>query len=185
MQIWQTKTFAIMTHATIPGDCIDRQQQNSTSDTHVPSLWKQGKKREDETGVQNVTDHSTEADLVHRKMRHTSSNMDVDTHLDGREVNTDVFPDDGANNQIIARIKIGSHKICMREDLAKEKMVFSQESSQAIFEMGNVELIHSKTSRIQSMPMMSTLLLRRNYSLRMRQAYQTRPRNDTTYQSSF
>ena len=35
------------------------------------------------------------------------------------------------------------------EDLAKETMVFSQESSQAIFEMGNVELIELKTSRIQ------------------------------------
>ena len=34
----------------------------------------------------------------------------------------------------------------MREDLAKEKMVFSQESSQAFFEMGNVELIELKTS---------------------------------------
>ena len=30
---------------------------------------------------------------------------------------------------------------CIREDLAKEKMVFSKESSRAVFEMGNVELI--------------------------------------------
>ena len=45
--------------------------------------------------------------------------------------------------------QIGSNKICLREDLAKEKVVFSQESSQAIFEMGNVELIELKTSRIQ------------------------------------
>ena len=30
--------------------------------------------------------------------------------------------------------KMGSNKICIREDLAKEKMVFSQESSQAVFD---------------------------------------------------
>ena len=47
------------------------------------------------------------------------------------------------------RMKFGSHKICIREDLAKEKMVFSQESSQAIFEMGDVELIELKTSVFQ------------------------------------
>ena len=180
LELWQTKTFAIMTHATTPGDCIDRvtsqdgdrvlferlgtpirapkvtlkrnwqsQQQQPTSDTDVPSFWKQETKREDEAGVQDGSDHSTEVDLAHWKMRHTTSNMDVDTHLGGREVNPDVFPDDGAKNQIIERIKIGSNKICMREDLAKEKMVFSQESSHAIIEMGNVELIEFKTSRIQ------------------------------------
>ena len=49
----------------------------------------------------------------------------------------------------IERIKIGSNKICISEDLAKEKMVFSQESSQTIFEMGNVELIELKTSQMQ------------------------------------
>ena len=113
MEFWQTKTFAIMTHATILGDCIDRvtaqdgdrviferletprpahkvtlkknwksqQQQHSTSDTDVRSLWKQGMKREDQAGAQDVTDHSAEADLAHRKLVHTTSNMDVDTHL--------------------------------------------------------------------------------------------------------
>ena len=115
LEFWQTKSFAIMTYALIPGDCIDRvtsqdgdrilfvrletqrpapkvtlkmnghsQQhhlQHSTSDTHVPSLWKQDTKREDQAGAQDVTDHSTEADLAHRKLRHTSSNMDVDTQV--------------------------------------------------------------------------------------------------------
>ena len=37
--------------------------------------------------------------------------------------------------------RIGSNKIRIREDVAKEKMVFNQESSQAVFEMGNVQLI--------------------------------------------
>ena len=142
LQIWQTKSFAIMTHATIPGDCIDRvtsqngerilfekletpilapkvtlkrnwqsqRQQQPTSDTDVPSLWKQGTKREDEAGVQDVTKHSTEVDLANRQMRHTTSNMDVDS-----QVNTHALLKDEAveeeltetNTKAIERIKIG------------------------------------------------------------------------------
>ena len=77
------------------------------------------------------------------------SEMDVDTHLGDKEVNTNAFLKDEANNQAIERVKVGSIKFCIRKDLAKEKMVFSQESSQAIFEMGTVELIELKTFLIQ------------------------------------
>ena len=83
--------------------------------------------------------------------------MDVGTHLSDKEVSTSApvkneaakeeFTD--TNTKAIERIKIGSHKIFIREDLAKEKMVFRRESSQAIFEMENVELIELKTSTIQ------------------------------------
>ena len=177
LEFWQTKSFAIMTNGTIPGDCIDRvtsqdgdrvlferletprpaqkvklkmnwhsqqqQQKHSTSDTHVPSSWKQGVKREDQAGAQDVTDHSIEADLATRKLVHTSSKMDVDT-----QVNTHALLKDGTvkeeftetNSEAIDNIKMGSNKNCTRDNLAKEKMVFSQESSQAIFDMGNVEL---------------------------------------------
>ena len=60
-----------------------------------------------------------------------------------------MFSNNEANTQEIERVQIGSNKICIREDLAKEKMVFSKESSRAIFEMGNVELIELKKSPIQ------------------------------------
>ena len=79
-----------------------------------------GDKKEDQAGAQDVVDYSTEADLAHRE--------------DITETST----------KVIERIESGSHKICIREDLAKEKMMFSQESSQAMFEMGNVELIELK-----------------------------------------
>ena len=54
-----------------------------------------------------------------------------------------------ANAEVMERIKIGSNKICIRSDLAKNNMMFSQESCQAIVEMGNVELIELKKSRVQ------------------------------------
>ena len=83
--------------------------------------------------------------------------MDLDTHLSGKEVSIDAFSNNEAvkedltdtRTKAIERIKIVFFKICIREDLAKEKMVFSQKSSEAIFEMGNVELIEFKTSMIQ------------------------------------
>ena len=116
----------------------------------------------------------------------------MDTHLGGKEVSTNALLKNETmkeeitetNTKVVERIRSRSNKICVREDLAKEKMMFSEESSQAIFEMGNVELIELKTSRIQC-PSCSTLRFQRNDSLRMWQAYQTRPGNETTYQSSF
>ena len=98
--------------------------------------------------------HITEADQATRKLVKTTSDMNVDTHLCAKEVSTNALLKNEAvkeelkdtNTKAIERIKICSNKICIREDLAKEKMVFSQESSQAIFEMGNVELTELKTS---------------------------------------
>ena len=83
--------------------------------------------------------------------------MDVGTHLGNKEVDTNAFFESEAvkeeiaetNTKAIERMKIGSNKNCSREDLAKENMMFSQAFSQAVFEMGNLELIELKTSRIQ------------------------------------
>ena len=46
-------------------------------------------------------------------------------------------------------LKKKTNKICIRDDLAKKNMMFSQESCQAIIEMGNAELIELKKSRVQ------------------------------------
>ena len=75
--------------------------------------------------------------------------MDVGTHLSEQAVITDAFSNNEANTQEIERAKIGSKNICIRDDQAKEKMVYSKESSRAVFEMGNVELIELKKSSVQ------------------------------------
>ena len=101
--------------------------------------------------------HIADADQATRKLGRINSDMNVDTHLSDKEVSTDALVKNevvkeeltDANTKAIERIKIRSHKICIREDLAKEKMVFSQESSQAIFELGNVELIELKTTYVK------------------------------------
>ena len=80
--------------------------------------------------------------------------MDVGLDLSGQEVITDALLKNDANTQEIERVKIGSNKICIREDPAKDNMMFSEETSRAIFEMGNVELIELKKTLIQC-PIMS------------------------------
>ena len=82
-------------------------------------------------------------------MSETASKVDVGTHLSEQEVVTDALLKNEANTQEIERVNFGSNKICIREDQAKDKMVFSEKSSRAIFEMGNVELIELKKSSIQ------------------------------------
>ena len=61
-----------------------------------------------------------------------------------QEVARDAILQNEANTQGINRVKAGSNKISIRHDFAKDKMIFSEESSRAIFGMGSVELIELK-----------------------------------------
>ena len=72
--------------------------------------------------------------------------MDVDTDLRVQEVAQGALLQDEANTQEINSVKAGSNKISIRNDQTKDKMIFSEESSRTIFEMGNVELIELKTT---------------------------------------
>ena len=86
--------------------------------------------------------HATEGRATKQLVLPTSEATD-DTHLTMKEELTDT------NTKAIERMKTGSNKMCIQEDLAKEKMAFSKESRQAIFNMGNVELIELKKTTIQ------------------------------------
>ena len=63
--------------------------------------------------------------------RHGSGNRAVGTHLSEQEVVTDAFSDNEANIQEIEPVKkwFEQNVYSRREDSAKEKMVFSKESS--------------------------------------------------------
>ena len=52
---------------------------------------KQRQKREDQAGVQNVSNHSTEVHQASGNGGSFNSNMEVDTHLGDKEVNTNAF----------------------------------------------------------------------------------------------
>ena len=91
-----------------------QQQQHSTSDTDVPSLWKQRTKREDQAGVQDITDHSTEPDFATRKLGHTTSKMDVDTHLSNKEVSTNALLKNEAVKDELIQNEYKSHWNCQK-----------------------------------------------------------------------
>ena len=115
-----------------------QQPQQPTLEEGVNISWKQHATWESKARVGDETKRATEVELTSRKPVRTVSKVDVSTHLSEQEVITDSFSKNEANSQEIERVKIGSNKNCIREDLAKEKMVLSKESSRAVFEMGNV-----------------------------------------------
>ena len=59
-------------------------------------------------------------------------------------------------NQQVNKVKAGANKFSIRSDLAKDGMIFSEESNCGIYEMGNVELTElkqtSETTQCPSLP---------------------------------
>ena len=74
---------------------------------------KQRQKREDQAGVQNVSNHSTDVHQASVNAGSFNSNIEVDTHLGDKEVNTNAFLKNDvveeeltdANTKFIERIK--------------------------------------------------------------------------------
>ena len=118
--------------------------------------------------MQDDSKHVAEADRVLGNRKQFTSQTNADTHLSDKEVSTNAL--------------VKSNKFCIREDLAKEKMVFSQESSQAVFETDTLGLIEVKTTMIQC-PSCLHYVLKRDNSLTMQEAH--RPGYDATNQSCF
>ena len=122
-----------------------QQRQQPILDKDVTGIWKQRATWESRAGNRDDTKHATEVERASRKLVGATSEADPGTHLGEEEV-AGAVSNNEANTQDVERVKIGSNKIGIREDLAKEKMVFSKESSRAVFEMCNVELIELKSS---------------------------------------
>ena len=83
--------------------------------------------------MRDETKNGTEVDTATGKSERTASKVDAGTHLSEQEVVTDALWKNKANTREVARVK----------------MVSSEESSRAIVEMGNVELIELPKSSIQ------------------------------------
>ena len=126
-----------------------QQQQQSFREEDLKSSSKEVATWESRAGTRADTRDATRVEKASGNSWRTASKVDDGTHLSKQEVITDAFSNNEVDTQEIEQVKIGSNKICIREDPAKDKMVFSEESSRAIFEMGNVELIELKMSSIQ------------------------------------
>ena len=129
-------------------------KSSSRSSPISPSIWKQRATWERKAEVQDDSKHIAEADQVPGNQEQRTSQISVDTGLSNQEVSTNALVKNEAvkkeltdtNTKALKESKWVQIKFCIRGDLVKEKMVFSQESSQAFFEMGNVELIDLTTS---------------------------------------
>ena len=155
MRLWQTKSFAIITYTTVPGDCIDRvTSQNGdrvlferlATPRPLPKVTLKGK--------YSHSSHSSRRSHISRMTLRASGNIVLPEKADQeRETirNTSVKeePTD-TSAKAIERIKIGSNTVCIREDFAKEKMVFSKKKKTfKPFSTGHIELIELKKTTIQ------------------------------------
>ena len=123
-------------------------------------------------GAQDSSELSTEVRTCSGKLGQIASDMATDTVLKKEDITDMVSQIEAvlqvANTEVMERMKIGSNKICLRNDLSKKNRMFSQESCQAIIEMGNVEQIEMKKSR---MPIIW-------------KTHQVQPRDDSVHQES-
>ena len=128
------------------------QQQHSCSCTDVPSLVKNAVK-EHCTGVQDGSKHSTDVTTSPGKLGQTASNMETETVFQKEDITDTISKTEivkkETNTEAIDENKMVPNKICIRNDLAKENMMFSPESRQAIMDMRSVESIELKKSRVQ------------------------------------
>ena len=129
---------------TLKRNWLVQQQQQLIRNEVVNSTSKKIAKWESRSGTRDGTRDATGVDIASGNSWHTASNMDVDIDLRAQGVAQDAILQDEANMQEINRVKARSNKISIRDDLAKDKMIFSDESSRAVFEMGNVERIELK-----------------------------------------
>ena len=108
---------------------------------------------------------------------------DFDIDLRAQGVSQDAILQDEAEmreiNHQVNKVKAGSNKISVRNDLAKDGMIFREESSRAIYEVGSMELIElrqtSETAQFEGMSMCQCgKLLRPNESTldRIRAAFE-------------
>ena len=134
-------------NSTLKSNWHTQQQQQRTLREGVNSISEEIATCESKARVRDETKNSSSVEVAVVNSMRTVSKVDVCTRLSEQEVITDAFSNN--ESQEIERVKIGSNKICIREDLVKEKMVFSKESSRSILEMGNVEPIELKNSSIQ------------------------------------
>ena len=176
LEFWQTKSFAIMTYATIPGECIDR----VTSDGGDGTLFEQLE-----------TPRPPRKAMLSKnwqcQQQHSTSGPDVPSFWEQRQKSEDYLKFKTVRNtslkwtkqqatwsslfpqwmrftlmmstslrvhfqvrtriiKLLNELKLVQRRFCLHEDPVMESMEFSQESTQAAQDMANVELIELRTS---------------------------------------
>ena len=72
--------------------------------------------------MRDETKNATKVEIAAGNSMQVTSKVDVGSHLSEQEVITDAFSKNDANTQKVERVKIGSNKICLPEDLVADKI---------------------------------------------------------------
>ena len=185
LRFWQTKSFAIITYATVSADCTDRVTSQNGDRVIFERLaaaaaCSRGRRYKHLETACNLGIQSRSARRY--ETRHGSGTSIQETGArefwSGRWYSSQRKRShhNEANTQDIERVKIGLRfwKNCFEQNVYSRRPsegedVFSRESSRAIFEKGNVELIELKNHRFNDhWSFMLTLRFWRNTSLQMR-----------------
>ena len=103
----------------------------------------------DQTGTRDVRGYATDDRTCTRKLEpfvDKKPQFEIDLRMEG--LSQDAMLQDEAKmndiNEKLEKFKMGSCAKSIRNDLSKGKMIVSEETSRAIYEMGNMELIDLK-----------------------------------------
>ena len=95
------------------------------------------------TGAQDDSERSMEGTTHHVKVGQIDPDMETDIVLKKEDLT------DETNTEVINKIRMDSNKVCIRNDLAKMNVIFSEESCQTVIDMRNAEFIALTNFRIQ------------------------------------
>ena len=153
---------------TLKSNWQSHQQQQLQQSVCDDVLTSTSKLVRDQTGIRDVRGHTTDDQTCTEKLvRFSVSPVDkkpqveIDLRIEG--VSQDAILQDEAKmnetNEKLEKFKMVSCAKSIRNDLSKGKMIFSEETSRAINEMGNMELIELNKPR----RLFNVLLARNTY----------------------
>ena len=167
LEFWQTKSFAIMTYASTPGDCIDRVASDGGDRVLLRTTW-----NSKATAQGNVEQElAMPAAAFHFWHRLTGL---VETKAEKRGLTWSSRPFETHPWSGPSTRQLGA--VCFYN---------GQESTWAAQDMANVKLIELRTSEIHQCPSCGHAVFKRDNSLHMWQAHPTEPGDVTMYEGSF
>ena len=158
LQLWQTKSHAIIVHSPVPAECIfgvisqngDRTLFKRLSIprfepkvTLKSKCHSQQQQQQQQSTCDDVSTNTRRFVRDPEPLVEKKSQFEIDRRVGG--VSQDAILQDEEKmkeiNEKLEKFNMGSSTKSIRNDLSKSDMIFSEESSRAIYEMGNMELI--------------------------------------------
>ena len=157
LQFWQTKSHAIIVHSSVSADRIYRVISQSgdrilferlstprpAPKVKLKSNWHSQQQQQQQSICEDVSTSTRRLARDLEPVFQKKPQFEIDLRVEG--VSQDAILQDAEKtteiNKKFEKLRIGSCTKSTRNDLSKGNVIFSEESSRAIYVMGNVELI--------------------------------------------